>query len=251
MAVFTVSLDNASNEDNIFNLALADDTATGTGTDYGTAGADTIQVFVSGSWANATSATIPAGSTSVQVRTAITDDAIDEPSEAFDLTATLATGTTTNASATGTGTIADDDGAPQITINDVTVNEAAGTMTFEVSLSAASGQTVTVDYATSDNTAIQPDDYTEITTMQLSFVAGDTSEDVVVTIANDSIFENSESFFIDLSNPANATIADNQGEGTILDDGTGTGGTDNDTPTVSVDNVTVHRRDGYPCGIYR
>ena len=111
--------------------------------------------------------------------------------------------------------------------------------TFEVTLSAASGQTVTVDYATSDNTAVDPDDYTEITTTQVSFAAGDTSEDVVVTIANDTVFENSESFFIDLSNPANATIADNQGEGTILDDGTGTGGTDNDTPTVSVDDVTA------------
>ena len=124
-------------------------------------------------------------------------------------------------------------------VNDVTVNEAAGTMTFEVSLSVASGQTVTVDYATSDNTAVDPDDYTEITTTQVSFAAGDTSEDVVVTIANDTVFENSESFFIDLSNPANATIADNQGEGTILDDGTGTGGTDDDTPTVSVDDVTA------------
>ena len=72
------------------------------------------------------------GSTSVQVRTAITDDTIDEPSEAFELTATLTTGTTTNASATGTGTIADDDGALQIMVNDVTVNEAAGTLTFEV-----------------------------------------------------------------------------------------------------------------------
>ena len=43
---------------------------------------------------------------------------------------------------TGTGTIADDDGAPEILVNDVTVNEAAGTLTFEVTLSAASGQTV-------------------------------------------------------------------------------------------------------------
>ena len=51
---------------------------------------------------------------------------------------------------------------------------------------------------------MDPDDYTEITTTQVSFVAGDTSEDVVVTIVNDTIFENSESFFIDLSNPANA-----------------------------------------------
>ena len=106
-------------------------------------------------------------------------------------------------------------------VNDVTVNEAAGTCTFEVTLSAASGQTVTVDYATSDNTAVDPDDYTEITTTQLTFVAGDTSEDVVVTIVNNTVFENSESFFIDSPILRNATIADNQGEGTILDDGTG------------------------------
>ena len=60
---------------------------------------------------------------------------------------------TINASATGTATITDNDPAPSLTINDVTVNEAAGTATFTVTLSAASGQTVTVDYATSDGTA--------------------------------------------------------------------------------------------------
>src|SRR5260221_6690833 len=37
----------------------------------------------------------------------------------------------------------------------------------------------------------------------------------------------------------NATIADNLGIGTIKDDGTGAGGTDNDTPTISVSNPSV------------
>ena len=54
-----------------------------------------------------------------------------------------------NSTATGTATITDNDAAPSLTINDVTVNEAAGTATFTVTLSAISGRQVTVNYATS------------------------------------------------------------------------------------------------------
>ena len=64
--------------------------------------------------------------------------------ENFTLTATRTAGTTTNTAATGTATIVDNDAAPGLVINDVTVNEGAGTATFTVTLSAASGQTVTV-----------------------------------------------------------------------------------------------------------
>ena len=49
---------------------------------------------------------------------------------------------------------------PAISINDVTVNEAAGTATFTVTLNAASGQTVTVNYATSNGTATAGADFT-------------------------------------------------------------------------------------------
>ena len=58
------------------------------------------------------------------------------------------------------GTITDDDAAPTLTIDDVTVAEGnSGTMnaTFTVTLSAASGQTVTVDYATANGTATAPE----------------------------------------------------------------------------------------------
>ena len=133
-------------------------------------------------------------------------DAVDEADETFDLTATLNTGTTVNADDTGTGTITDDDNAPTLSVDDVSVNEGAGTLTFTVSLSSASSQTVTVDVATADDTATQPGDYTEITTTQLTFAAGVTEQMVDVTINNDTIFEISEDFFLDLSNPGNATI---------------------------------------------
>ena len=60
-----------------------------------------------------------------------------------------------------------------------------------------------------------------------------------MSIANDAIFENSETFNVVLSGPVNATILDGTGVGTIRDDGTGLGGTDNDTPSLSITNVTV------------
>ena len=59
----------------------------------------------------------------------------------------------------GIGTITNDDATPTLTIGDVTVAEGnAGTTTamFTVTLSAASGQTVTVNYATANGTATAP-----------------------------------------------------------------------------------------------
>ena len=52
----------------------------------------------------------------------------------------------------GVGTITDDDPTPTLTINDRSTGES-GTASFTVSLSAVSGKTVTVQYATSDGTA--------------------------------------------------------------------------------------------------
>jgi hypothetical protein len=60
------------------------------------------------------------------------------------------------------GTITDDDGEPTIIIADTTVAEGdsgSSTATFTVTLSAASGLPITVNYATADDTAVQPADY--------------------------------------------------------------------------------------------
>src|SRR5205807_9630809 len=117
-------------------------------------------------------------------------------------------------------------------------NEAAGTATFTVTLSAASGQAVSVNYATSNGTATAGADYTAVSGT-LNFATGVTTQTITVPILNDTIFEGSEAFNVNLSGAVNATIADNLGIGTIKDDGTGAGGTDNDTPSLSVSNVTV------------
>ena len=99
-AIFTVSIDNVTFEDISFSLALADNTATGVGTDYGTAGTDNIQVFSSGAWNDATSGHHSGwGKIQFKYGTPITDDALDEADEDFTLTATVTGGTTTNADA--------------------------------------------------------------------------------------------------------------------------------------------------------
>ena len=238
-AVFAVSLSNLSTTDVSFSLALANGTATGGGVDFGAG----LEVSTDGgtTWTAATSATIAAGKTSVLVRTPI----IERPAQrsARDLHADGdAHGRDDDhecRGATGTATINDNDATPGLVINDVTVNEGAGTATFTVTLSAASGQTVTVDYATSNGTATSGADF-DANSGTLTFAPGVISQTITVAILNDAIFENSESFTILLSAAVNATITDGTGVGTILDNGTGAGGTDNDTPTLlSVPDVTA------------
>jgi hypothetical protein len=111
--------------------------------------------------------------------------------------------------------------APTISIADATVTEGNAGITsraFTVSLSAASGQTVTVGYATANGTASAPADYTT-GLGTLTFAAGTTSQTLNVTVTGDVLDEANETFtFVDLSAPENATILDAQGHGTITDD---------------------------------
>jgi VCBS repeat-containing protein len=164
--------------------------------------------------------TVPAGVTAFTVRFLTVNDALDEPNE----TITLNIG-----GVVGTSTITDNDATPNLTINNVTVNEADGTATFTVTLSAASGQDVTVDYDTTSSTAVIGNDFTA-TSGTLTFAAGQTTQTITVNINEDNLYEIAETFRVNLSNATNANITDNLGIGTI---------TDNDTPTFAVSNVSV------------
>jgi hypothetical protein len=169
--------------------------------------------------------------TSESATVSVVGDALDE----FDETYTVDLATPMNATigdGQGTGTIIDDDPPPTVSINDVSVNEGnAGmvTATFTVSLSTISAKPITVDYATADNTAVQPDDYAA-STGTLTFNPGDTTKTIDVGVAGDTLDELDETFFVNLSTPSNVTIADGQGSGTIVDD---------DSPVMTVGNVTV------------
>ena len=166
--------------------------------------------------------TIPAGNTTGTFTVAITDDALDEAAETF----TVALGNAVNATISGTAdeatvTITDDDATPTLSVDDVTdVEGDAGTSnyTFTVTLSAASGQTVTVNYATSDGTASAGTDYTAIASTLLTFNPGETTKTFNVVVAGDADVEADETFTVTLATPTNATLADGTGTGTIQND---------------------------------
>ena len=89
--------------------------------------------------------------------------------------------------------------------NEVTVDEDAGSATLTVELDPASTGTVTVDYATRDSSAKAGEDYTA-TSGTLTFAATETSKTFTVPITDDDVYENNESFQVDLSNPTGATV---------------------------------------------
>nr|MBL8410284.1 type I secretion C-terminal target domain-containing protein [Dechloromonas sp.] len=75
-------------------------------------------------WVSAASGvSIPAGSTSVQLRLQTTDDLLDEANENFTLNATVTSGNTANTTASGVATITDNDTTPTVGLATATVSE--------------------------------------------------------------------------------------------------------------------------------
>ena len=107
---------------------------------------------------------------------------------------------------------------PTLSIDDVSATEG-DPLTFTVTLSAASDETVTVVYATADDTGISPSDYTDASDT-LTFAAGVTTQTITVATTEDTTVESSETITVLLSNATNATISDDTGTGTIEDDDT-------------------------------
>jgi hypothetical protein len=62
----------------------------------------------------------------------------------------------------------------------------------------------------------------------LTFAPGETSKTITVLVLGDRLPEPNETFVVNLSSPANATVADGQGMGTIVDD----------EPRVSISDVS-------------
>ena len=100
-------------------------------------------------------------------------------------------------------------GLPSLTIDDLQITEGNGgtaNAVFTVRLSAASGQVVTVDYATADGTATAPADYTT-TAGAISFPAGTTTRTITVQVIGDLLDEANETFLVRLSSPATPSWA--------------------------------------------
>jgi hypothetical protein len=98
------------------------------------------------------------------------------------------------------------------------VGEAESTATITVTLDAALSLTVTVDYATSDNTAIAGSDYLTVSGV-LTFTPDVTSQIFTVSILDDTLEESDETITLTLSNPTNGALRIPESATlTILDD---------------------------------
>ncbi len=172
------------------------------------------------------------GQTSRQVTIQVAGDTLSEANETFSVYLSGATNATIAGAGFGLGTITDND-TPTITIGASTVTEGnSGTASavFNLSLSAPSGNTITVNFATANGAATAPADYLSNSGV-VTFNPGEVSAQILVQVVGDVAIEANETFSVNLSGPTNATIAGaGFGLGTI---------TDNDTPTITIAAATV------------
>ena len=175
---------------------------------------------------------IPVGSTSGSITVTAVQDTLDEADE----TVVIDTTTITNGQGGGqvTTTITDDDDAPLVTlaIDNATLAENGGTATVTATLSAASGQDVTVNLGAT-GTATDGVDYA-LSAAEILIAAGATSGSITVTATDDALDEPDETVILDVTGATGATEdGEQQVTATITDD--------DEPPTVSlaVDNENI------------
>ena len=119
-------------------------------------------------------------------------------------------------------------GTPALSVSDWVVDESAQTASFFVALNRPSTSTVTVAYASADDTTTAGQDYTAASGL-LSFAPGEMVKTVSIDLVNDSLPETDEALQLQLSSPTGATIADGVGVGLIAR---------NDTPPTSTPQIS-------------
>lgn len=165
------------------------------------------------------------GETSKTFNVTVCDDMTVEPNETINYTLSNPTGgATLGTPSTAVQTIVDND-APltqyALAINDVKVVEGdSGTVNavFTVTLTETSpgGGNASVQYSTSNGTAVAGSDYSAVSgTLNFS---GAGMMTITVPVIGDTVKESNEFFFVNLSNPSmNTSITDGQGVGIIVD----------------------------------
>ncbi|MBM7841752.1 beta strand repeat-containing protein [Herpetosiphon giganteus] len=175
------------------------------------------------------------GETSKTIDVQVLGDLLDETDESFSVE--LSNPSNATAGSAGTVVILDDDAAPMLDLTGFPVLEGnTGTkpLTVTATLSAVSGQAVTVQYATFDNTATAGSDYTAISGT-LTIPAGQLSQNIFVNVNGDLIDESNETFTITVSNPQNANLLNSNAIGTIIDD--------DGAPTINANTISVTEGD--------
>ena len=178
------------------------------------------------------SVTFPAGTVSGAtqlVTISVVDDALLEPSEDLEIRlSNISNPLVPMLDDLGIGTILDNDGngpAEGIAVADFTINEDAGTADFVISYTGNTVQNpFDISFSITDGSAIDPDDYSVITTGTfVTFPAGTVSgatQLVTISIVDDIIVESLETLDILIAlvaNPPGLVLLDPNGVGTIID----------------------------------
>ncbi len=185
--------------------------------------------------------TFAAGDQSGTIQVSLVDDSSDEETERFQVILSHPVNAEIS-DAAASGQIADDDGAPTVTVAGGAASEADGRLRFTVTLSAPSSFEVTVGYETVEvpgdqGGATESSDFTA-TADTLTIAPGTKRVGIDVSLVDDSLHEEDETFGLTLSQPTNALLGANQssGTGTIRDD--------DDPPTLTVTGGTASESAG-------
>jgi uncharacterized repeat protein (TIGR01451 family) len=111
------------------------------------------------------------------------------------------------------------------------VNENAGSVTVSVTRSGNTANASTINYATTNGSATQPNDYTT-TSGSLQFAAGETVKTFVVPIIDDALVEGNETINVVLSAPGSGAVEGTPFTSTILI-------LDDDKPLILADELTA------------
>ena len=215
---YTVVLDSEPTGDVTVTIGGTDNTDITVDTDPATMGDQTTLTFTPTNWSTPRM---------VMVAAADDDDAVNDT--AVTLTHTASGGD--YASLTGPSlsvTIIENDAATFSATGPATIAEGAGTATYTVSLSVRPSANVTINYATADGTATAGSDYTAASgTLTFTPSNWDTDQMVPVTITDDTVDDDDETFTFTLSNPGiGAVLSASPSLSTTI--------TDNDVPALTV-----------------
>ena len=175
------------------------------------------------------------GETSKTIAVPVLGDTLVEGNETFRMSLSAPVNASLSSTSSAIVTITDDDAivVPSVSIVGATLvegNSGSTQATLTVSLSAAASKVVSVNYATTNGTALSGSDYTA-STGTLTFAIGETSKTFTVPVLGDTTVEANETFTISLTSPSNATLSAAASAVVTL--------SNDDVPSIAIANVSV------------
>jgi hypothetical protein len=212
-------------------------------TDYGTASSSDFDM-------NSGVLVFEPGVTTQTIEVAIEDDTTEESVESFLMTLHSASNALIKNNV-AVATIIDNDAAADtialanLSMDNVVIDETSGTATFYLRLDRAVEAPFSIQYQTSDGSAVAGEDYSA-ESGTVTFAAGQTVQTVTIEVANDSLTEHEEQFYLttsQLSGIGSSSVVIGNNTATAL-----IGRSDTTTqaqPVISTTTTKASEKDGY------